>query len=143
MAEAKKTAKATVKKPVAKAAEKVAAETTAKKVAAEATTKKTTAKTTETKTTAAKTTTTAAKKTTTRTAAAKTKKAAAVKENISIQFAGKEYTTEQLVKIAKDVWEFDLAKNPADFKEVQLYVKPEEAKAYYVINGTETGSFDI
>ena len=141
MAEAKKTAKATVKKPVAKAAEKVAAETTAKKVAAEATAKKTTAKTTETKTTAAKTT--AAKKTTTKTAAAKTKKAAAVKESISIQFAGKEYTTEQLVKIAKDVWEFDLSKNPADFKEVQLYVKPEEAKAYYVINGTETGSFDI
>ena len=128
MAEAKKTAKATVKKPVAKAA-------------AETTVKKTTAKTTETKTTAAKTT--AAKKTTTRTAAAKTKKAAAVKENISIQFAGKEYTTEQLVKIAKDVWEFDLKKDPADFKEVQLYVKPEEAKVYYVINGTETGSFDI
>ena len=142
MAEAKKTAKATVKKPVAKAAaEKTVAETTAKKTTAEATAKKTTAKTTETKTTAAKTT--AAKKTTTRTAAAKTKKAAAVKENISIQFAGKEYTTEQLVKIAKDVWEFDLAKDPADFKEVQLYVKPEEAKAYYVINGTETGSFDI
>ena len=133
MAEAKKTAKATVKKPVAKAA--------AEKTVAKTTAKKTTAKTTETKTTAAKTT--AAKKTTTRTAAAKTKKAAAVKENISIQFAGKEYTTEQLVKIAKDVWEFDLAKNPADFKEVQLYVKPEEAKAYYVINGTETGSFDI
>ena len=145
MAEAKKTAKATVKKPVAKAAvetTKKAAEATAKKAAAKTTAAKTAAtKTTETKTTAAKTT--AAKKTTTRTAAAKTKKAAAVKENISIQFAGKEYTTEQLVKIAKDVWEFDLAKNPADFKEVQLYVKPEEAKAYYVINGTETGSFDI
>ena len=139
MAEAKKTAKATVKKPVAKAAEttKKAAEATAKKAAA----KTTAAKTTETKTTAAKTT--AAKKTTTRTAAAKTKKAAAVKENISIQFAGKDYTTEQLVKIAKDVWEFDLKKDPADFKEVQLYVKPEEAKVYYVINGTETGSFDI
>lgn len=145
MAEAKKTAKATVKKPVAKAAAettKKAAETTAKKAAAKTTAAKTTAaKTTETKTTAAKTT--AAKKTTTRTAAAKTKKAAAVKENISIQFAGKDYTTEQLVKIAKDVWEFDLKKDPADFKEVQLYVKPEEAKVYYVINGTETGSFDI
>ena len=129
MAEAKKTAKATVKKTVAKAA--------AEKTVAETTAKKTTAKATETKTTAAK-------KTTTKTAAAKTnKKAAAVKENISIQFAGKEYTTEQLVKIAKDVWEFDLKKDPADFKEVQLYVKPEEAKAYYVINGTETGSFDI
>ena len=145
MAEAKKTAKATVKKPVAKAAAettKKAAEATAKKAAAKTTAAKTAAtKTTETKTTAAKTT--AAKKTTTRTAAAKTKKAAAVKENISIQFAGKDYTTEQLVKIAKDVWEFDLKKDPADFKEVQLYVKPEEAKSYYVINGTETGSFDI
>ena len=145
MAEAKKTAKATVKKPVAKAAAettKKAAEATAKKAAAKTTAAKTAAtKTTETKTTAAKTT--AAKKTTTRTAAAKTKKAAAVKENISIQFAGKDYTTEQLVKIAKDVWEFDLKKDPADFKEVQLYVKPEEAKVYYVINGTETGSFNI
>ena len=145
MAEAKKTAKATVKKPVAKAeaeTTKKAAEATAKKAAAKTTAAKTAAtKTTETKTTAAKTT--AAKKTTTRTAAAKTKKAAAVKENISIQFAGKDYTTEQLVKIAKDVWEFDLKKDPADFKEVQLYVKPEEAKVYYVINGTETGSFDI
>ena len=119
MAEAKKTTKATETAP-------------------KATVKKTVAKT------AAKTTTkaapkTAAKKTTT----TRTKKAAAVKENISIQFAGKEYTTEQLVKIAKDVWEFDLKKAPADLKEVQLYVKPEEAKAYYVINGTETGSFDI
>ena len=123
-------------------AKKTAKEATAKKAAAKTTAAKTAAtKTTETKTTAAKTT--AAKKTTTRTAAAKTKKAAAVKENISIQFAGKDYTTEQLVKIAKDVWEFDLKKDPADFKEVQLYVKPEEAKAYYVINGTETGSFDI
>jgi hypothetical protein len=28
-------------------------------------------------------------------------------------------------------------------KEVQLYVKPEEAKVYFVINGEETGSFKI
>lgn len=116
-----KAATATVKKAVAK-------KTTASKKAA--TTKVAEAKETVKK--AAKTT-----KTTTRT------RKAAVKESISIQFAGKEYTTEQLVKIAKDVWEFDLQKKPADFKEVQLYVKPEEAKAYYVINGTETGSFDI
>ena len=100
--------------------------------------KKTTKTTTEAavKKTAAKTTT---KKTTT----TRTRKAAAVKETISIQFAGKDYTTEQLVKIAKDVWEFDLKKDPTEFKEVQLFVKPEEAKAYYVINGTESGSFEI
>lgn len=121
-AEVKAAPKATVKKTVAKKAETKAAAP-----------KKTTAAKTAAKTTAAKA---ATKKTT-------AKKAAAVKETISIQFAGKEYTTEQLVKIAKDVWEFDLGKNPADFAEVQLYVKPEEAKAYYVINGTESGSFNI
>ena len=101
----------------------------------EAAVKKTAAKKAETKTAAAKT---AAKKTTT----TRTRKAA-VKESISIQFAGKDYTTEQLVKSAKDVWEFDLKKDPADVKEVQLYVKPEEAKVYFVINGEETGSFEI
>ena len=112
------------------------AEAAAEKTAAKATVKKTTAKKAETKAAAEKTT---AGKTTT----ARTKKAAAVKETISIQFAGKEYTTEQLVKSAKDVWEFDLKKDPADVKEVQLYVKPEEAKVYFVINGEETGSFKI
>ena len=112
------------------------AEAAVKKTAAKATVKKTTAKKAETKAAAEKTT---ARKTTT----ARTKKAAAVKETISIQFAGKEYTTEQLVKSAKDVWEFDLKKDPADVKEVQLYVKPEEAKVYFVINGEETGSFEI
>ena len=122
MAEAKKT--------------KTTEEAAVKKTTAKAAAKKTPAKKAETATAAAKTT---AKKTTT----TRTKKAAAVKESVSIQFAGKDYTTEQLVKIAKDVWEFDLKKDPADFKEVQLFVKPEEAKAYYVINGEESGSFEI
>ena len=126
MAEAKKT--------TTKAAEKkTAPKATVKKTAAPKAAAAKTAVKTEAKKTAP-----AVKKTTTR-----TKKAVAVKETVSIQFAGKEYTTEQLVKIAKDIWEFDLKKDPADFAEVQLYVKPEEAKAYYVINGTETGSFDI
>jgi len=125
MAEAKKTTKA--------AAEKAAPKATVKKTVA-----KTAAKA------PAKTATKAAAKTPAKkTATTRAKKAASVKETICIQFAGKEYTTDQLVKIAKDVWEFDLKKDPADFKEIQLYVKPEEAKAYYVINGTETGSFEI
>jgi len=127
MAEAKKTTKTT---------EEAAVKNTTAKAAA----KKTTAKKAET---AAAEVKTAAKTTTKKTTTTRTKKAAAVKETVSIQFAGKDYTTEQLVKIAKDVWEFDLKKDPAEFKEVQLFVKPEEAKAYYVINGTESGSFDI
>ena len=86
MAEAKKT-------KTTKAATK-----TVKEAAPKTAAKKTAAKKTETKTEAAKKTT------------ARTRKVA-VKENISIQFAGREYTKEQLVKIAKDVWEFDLKKD--------------------------------
>ena len=70
-------------------------------------------------------------------------KKAEVKANISVQFDGKEYKTEDFVKIAKDVWQYDLGKKVADFKTVDLYVKPEENAVYYVINGEVTGSFAI
>ena len=70
-------------------------------------------------------------------------KKAEVKANISVQFDGKEYKAEDLIKIAKDVWKYDLGKKAADFKSLELYVKPEESRAYYVINGETTGSFAI
>ena len=60
-----------------------------------------------------------------------------------LQFDGKSYTNDDLIKIAKDVWKYDLGNKPADFKTVDLYVKPEESRAYYVINGEITGSFGI
>lgn len=80
------------------------------------------------------------KKETTKKAA--TKKAE-VKADVQIQFSGKAYTTDELVKIAKDVWKYDLGNKEADFKTVELYVKPEESLTYYVINGEVSGSFAI
>ena len=76
------------------------------------------------------------------------KETKAVKEEkpaaeVEIQFSGKEYTTEKLVAIAKDVWQYDLGGKPEEFKTVKLYVKPEENAVYYVINGETTGSFAI
>ena len=71
------------------------------------------------------------------------KKAAVIKANVSVQFAGKEYTTEQLIEIAKDVWQYDLGRDAADFKSVDLYVKSEESSVYYVINEEVSGSFAI
>ena len=74
------------------------------------------------------------------------KKAAAKKEmksEITVQFAGKSYTQDDLMKIAKDVWRFDLKQKAADLVSVELYVKPEESMVYYVFNGTECGSFAI
>ena len=124
MAEAKKTAVAAkaadAEKKAAVAAEAPKAE--AKKPAA----KRTTAK----KTTTKKTTTTRGRK-------------AEVKEVVHVQFEGKSYTTEDLVKSAKDVWKYDLKQKASDFKSVEIYVKPEESLAYYVINGDVTGSFLI
>ena len=70
-------------------------------------------------------------------------KKAAVKETLHVQFSGKTYTTEDLVKIAKDVWKYDLNKDENDFKTVELYVKPEESAVYYVINDDVKGSFGI
>lgn len=63
--------------------------------------------------------------------------------NLNVQFGGKSYTTDDLVKIAKDVWKYDLKQKAVDFKSVELYVKPEDGMAYYVINGKEAGSFYI
>lgn len=82
----------------------------------------------------------AAKKETVKKAPAKK---AAVKEVVNFQFSGKSYTSEDLVKIAKDVWKYDLNGKDEDFKSLELYVKPEENTAYYVINGDITGSFFI
>ena len=121
--------KAEAKKPVAAkkpAAKKAAAKPAAKK-AAQPVAKKAAAKP-------------AAKKAAAKPAA---KKEAAVKATVNYQFANQDYKEADFVKIAKDVWKYDLGRKVGDFKTVELYVKPEENKVYYVINGDVTGDFAI
>lgn len=65
------------------------------------------------------------------------------KVDIQVQFAGKSYTQEDFIKIAKDVWEYDLKQKAEDLKDIELYVKPEESVVYYVLNTEFTGSFVI
>ena len=66
-----------------------------------------------------------------------------VKEEVNFQFSGKSYTSEDLIRITRDVWKYDLNGKEEDVKSIELYVKPEENTAYYVINGDVTGSFFI
>ena len=80
-----------------------------------------------------------AKKATVKAAAKKVEQ----KCEMHIQYAGKSYSQEDLVKIAKDVWKYDLKRKVGELSSVELYVKPEENKVYYVMNGEFTGSFDI
>ncbi len=75
--------------------------------------------------------------------AKKTVKKAELKSAVYVQFAGKSYAQEDLIKIAKDVWKYDLKQKAGDLTSVELYVKPEESMVYYVMNKEFTGSFYI
>lgn len=94
---------------------------------------------------------TEAKKTTARKTAAKkpaakkapAKKAAELKSEVTLQFNGQDYTTERLIQSAKDVWQYDMGRDVADMKDLQIFVKPDDHKAYGLVNGTEQLSFDI
>ena len=78
--------------------------------------------------------------------AAKTEKkapAAKAAAEVVLQWNGNDYTYDRLLQSAKDVWQYDQGKNVADFKNAVIYVKPEEGKAYVVVNDTDELSFDI
>lgn len=63
--------------------------------------------------------------------------------SLYVQYAGRSLSEEDLVKIAKDIWKYDLKRKVGELKNLELYVKPEENKVYYVMNKEFTGSFDI
>ena len=131
--------KAEVKKvetPAAEVKAEVKKETAKKAPAKKETVKKETAK----KAPAKKETKTAADKTATKKAPAKK---AEMKVAMEVQFADKAYTQDDLVKIAKDVWKYDLKQKASDLNSVELYVKPEEQAVYYVMNKEFSGSFAI
>lgn len=70
-------------------------------------------------------------------------KKAALKTAVCLQFSGKSYSEEDLVKMARDVWKYDLKQKLGELTSIELYVKPEENKAYYVMNKDFAGSFYI
>lgn len=72
-----------------------------------------------------------------------TAKKAEVKSSLYVQFAGKSYAQEDFMKMAKDVWKYDLKQKASALESVDLYVKPEENMVYYVMNKEFTGSFYI
>lgn len=67
------------------------------------------------------------------------KKSAAPVEVVHLQFGGNEWTVSDLVERAKAAYAA-AGGDVSAITELQLYVKPEEQKAYYVINGEADGS---
>ena len=52
-----------------------------------------------------------------------------------MQFAGAEYNLDDIKANAKKAWAEETGKKESDVKEIQIYVKPEDRKAYYVCAG--------
>ena len=126
--------KATTPEEPAKADEKKAKPTAAKK---ETVKKETVKKETVKKTSAGRA---SAKKETVK---KETAKKAEPETELYVQFADQSLTQAELVKRAKDVWEYELNQKADDLQSIELYVKPEERRTYYVMNKDFTGSFGI
>lgn len=63
-------------------------------------------------------------------------------ERILVQFGAMEWNTEDLMTRAKEAYVAD-GHRASSIKSVSLYVKPEDMKAYFVINDKATGSIDL
>ena len=76
-------------------------------------------------------------KTAKKTAAKKTAKKE-IKVRTFVQYFGKEVEEKDMIAVKKD-WTKANGKKVGDIKDITLYVKPEEAAVYYVVNGTDSG----
>ena len=83
----------------------------------------------------------AAKKASTAKTETKTK-TAPKKDEVFVQFAGEEFVVEEVMEKAKAAYVAEGHRISA-IKSVRLYIKPEERKAYYVINDKAAGSIDL
>ena len=61
--------------------------------------------------------------------------AAAKKVNVFVQFSGREVNQEELIVRIIDKWCAEENKKATSIKEFNVYIKPEDNAAYYVING--------
>lgn len=63
-------------------------------------------------------------------------------KNVYIQFSGSEYKMEDIMENIKAVWAAE-GHRPSSIKKIDMYIKPEEKAAYYVINGKNSGKIDL
>ena len=69
------------------------------------------------------------------------KAAAAATAEVYFQYLGKEFASKDLVSDVKKAWIEMTGKKEEDIQDVKVYVKPEENKAYYVVNGEAEGHY--
>ena len=70
----------------------------------------------------------------------RTRRAKEVSAEVYVQYLGREILAKDILNNIKKIWTDDMGKKEKDLKDVKIYIKPEESKAYYVINGDVSGS---
>ena len=70
------------------------------------------------------------------------KKAAEVETSVYVQYAGREVTVKELVAEAKSAY-IAAGHKEEDIKTIDVYVKPEENAAYYVVNGSDGNKIEL
>lgn len=109
-------------------------DTTASK-SVESAEKKTSAKKTAAKKPATKKATTA-KKTT-------KKETEVVNATYVLQFSGKEVVASDILETVKKVWVEKFQGKLEEIKTIEIYIKPEENRAYFVVNGLSNGDYFV
>ena len=82
------------------------------------------------------------KKETAKKALAKRTTAKDIKTSVVVQFAGKEVTEKDLIAAVKKAYT-KKGNKVGDIKTIEIYVKPEESAAYYVVNGIGADDYKI
>ncbi len=65
-----------------------------------------------------------------------------MKSTFNVEFAGQTVENKEIVAAAKKIWT-DAGNKVKDLTKLDLYVKPEENKVYYVFNDEISGDFDL
>lgn len=65
-----------------------------------------------------------------------------IKTSVVVQFAGKEVAEKDLIAAVKKAYT-KKGNKVGDIKTIEIYVKPEESAAYYVVNGVGADDYKI
>ena len=60
-----------------------------------------------------------------------------------LQLPGREYSQDDLVKKVKEEWREMFKRQNHEIRNIDIYLKPEERKAYFVVNKEVSGDVDI
>lgn len=63
--------------------------------------------------------------------------------NIYLQYLGQEFCMKDIVKRVRAIGARETGKRPEELKQVNIYLKPEEGAAYYVIDHEINGKIEL